>query len=315
MRSISRRRALGGGGAVIGLVVSVALMVGLFVIQAAVSIAQTTDGDHDKISVVKVALQGNREVSSASIREGDTASFKIVVTTQPFPIDGVVLTDVLPAGVASWTVTGADAVAAGCGGTYAGGATLTCNFGHLGDFGVVVTKTVFVSGATADPACGGITNTARVTVATSEGETKLLNNVSTASIAVSCGNRMTGGGSIILADGTRVTHCFELHCSRNDVPNNLEINWGGGNNFHLGSLTSVRCSDDPLIAPPPPHAGFDTYVGEGTGTCNGLAASITFRLTDAGEPGTSDTAQYTITGGCSLNTPILPLTFGNQQAH
>ncbi len=39
------------------------------------------------------------------------------------------------------------------------------------------------------------------------------------------------------------------------------------------------------------------------------------RLTDAGEPGTSDTAQYTITGSCSLNTAILPLTFGNQQAH
>jgi hypothetical protein len=72
---------------------------------------------------------------------------------------------------------------------------------------------------------------------------------------------------------------------------------------------------DPAIVPTPPASNFDTYVGNGTGTCNGQAASITFRLTDAGEPGTSDTAQCSITGACSLSTAILRLTFGNQQAH
>ena len=129
---------------------------------------------------------------------------------------------------------------------------------------------------------------------------------------------MTGGGSIFLADGTRVTHGFELHCNKNDDPNRLEINWPAGgvtNNFHLQTLTSATCSDDPTIAPPPPAAGFDTYVGTGTGTCNGLPASISFKLTDAGEPGTADTAQYTITGACTLTTPTLLLTFGNHQAH
>ena len=46
--------------------------------------------------------------------------------------------------------------------------------------------------------------------------------------------RMTGGGSIQCGDFGRVTHGFELHCFADGViePNNLEINWGGGNNFH-----------------------------------------------------------------------------------
>jgi hypothetical protein len=128
------------------------------------------------------------------------------------------------------------------------------------------------------------------------------------------GGRMTGGGSIFTAAGARVTHGFELHCNIADVPNNLEINWDGGNNFHLTSLTSVTCIDDPAIAPPPPNAGFDTYIGTGVGTCNGLPATISFVLTDPGEPGTKDTAQYTIAGACSL-TASGNLDKGNQQAH
>jgi hypothetical protein len=126
--------------------------------------------------------------------------------------------------------------------------------------------------------------------------------------------RMTGGGSVFTTDGIRVTHGFELHCNPADVPNNLEINWDGGNNFHLTSLTSAMCVDDPAIAPNPPQAGFDTFIGTGVGTCNGLPANISFVLTDAGEPGTLDTATYTITGGCSL-TVSGNLTKGNQQAH
>jgi hypothetical protein len=126
--------------------------------------------------------------------------------------------------------------------------------------------------------------------------------------------RMTGGGSVFTAGGLRVTHGFELHCNRNDEPNNLEINWDGGNNFHLTSLTSVFCINAPGIAPPPPNAGFDTYIGVGVGTCNGLPAAIEFTLTDAGEPGTLDTATYKITGSCNL-TVSGNLDKGNQQAH
>jgi hypothetical protein len=126
--------------------------------------------------------------------------------------------------------------------------------------------------------------------------------------------RMTGGGSVFTTDGIRVTHGFELHCNKNDLPNNLEINWDGGNNFHLTTLTSVTCIDDPKINPRPPVAPFDTMIGAGVGTCNGLPASITFTLTDAGEPGTKDTATFHITGGCTLDVSNF-LDKGNQQAH
>ena len=283
---------------------------GLLVLVSAISVQAVVDGDHDKIAVQKVAVKSN-------LNEGSVAAFTITLTTQPFPIDGVVLTDVLPPG-GPWTVSGPDAGPCTIDGITL---TLTCNYGTVGDFGVVATKTITISTPTSNPTCDTLTNTAHVVVAASEGETLLANNDSTATISVRCGKRMTGGGSIFTPIGgvsTRVTHGFELHCNKNDDPNRLEINWtanGVENNFHLGTLTSASCTDDPAIAPPPPNASFDTYVGTGTGTCNGLPASISFRLTDAGEPGTSDTAQYTITGGCSLSTASLPLTFGNQQAH
>jgi len=126
--------------------------------------------------------------------------------------------------------------------------------------------------------------------------------------------RMTGGGSVFTTAGLRVTHGFELHCDPTDLPNNLEINWDGGNNFHLTSLTTATCIDNPAIAPPPPDAGFDTYIGTGLGTCNGLPAAISFILTDAGEPGTKDTATFHITGACTLDVSNF-LDNGNQQAH
>ena len=74
------------------------------------------------------------------------------------------------------------------------------------------------------------------------------------------------------------------------------------------------CCDDPNIQPPPPpNTVVDTYAGTGsvlvlktgyavgTGTCNKLPATIYFILTDAGEPGMSDTAEYHIRGGCTLD--------------
>ena len=56
--------------------------------------------------------------------------------------------------------------------------------------------------------------------------------------------RMTGGGR--LATNMIVTHGFELHCDVNDLPNNLQINWGG-NRFHLEVLLKGFCVDDPAI--------------------------------------------------------------------
>ncbi len=133
---------------------------------------------------------------------------------------------------------------------------------------------------------------------------------------VSTTGRMTGGGSVFTADGTRVTHGMTLQCSTTAKPLNLEINWDRGNNFKLDALTSVLCYDDAAIGPAPPAAGFDTMAGTGTGKLNGQAATIEFKLTDAGEPGVNDTATITIRQGASTVLTVSgKLNNGNQQAH
>lgn len=127
--------------------------------------------------------------------------------------------------------------------------------------------------------------------------------------------RMTGGGTIGTSD---VRHGFELHCDADQEPNNLQVNWGKNNKFHLESLTSAVCSDDPKIAENPPAAGFDTFVGKGTGRYNGVSGyKIEFRFTDAGEPGTNDTAKITIfkPDNSVLLTVSGNLKNGNHQAH
>ncbi len=108
--------------------------------------------------------------------------------------------------------------------------------------------------------------------------------------------RMTGGGRVFTADGTRVTHGFVLRCTvgekRHDA---LQVNWDKGNRFHLESLTAASCTDDPSIGPNPPPAGFDTHSGSGTGRYNGIAgATAEWTFTDAGEPGTGDMARIVI---------------------
>lgn len=138
--------------------------------------------------------------------------------------------------------------------------------------------------------------------------------------------RMTGGGSIFcpyLNGNQRVTHGFELHCKLENtdvsVPNNLEINFSGGDNFHLTTLITAVCSDTQAIEQPP-SAGFDTFEGTGTGTFNGQRATIAFTFVDGGEPGTKDLAVIKIQVGATtvIDCPLSAssfLTFGNQQAH
>jgi len=127
--------------------------------------------------------------------------------------------------------------------------------------------------------------------------------------------RMTGGGTV----GTsNVRHGFELHCDVAVGPNNLQVSWSKNNKFHLETLESARCSDDPTIAPNPPEAGFDTYVGKGMGRYNGVSGyTIEFKFTDAGEPGINDNAQIKIT---APDTSVVlsvsgNINKGNQQAH
>jgi hypothetical protein len=125
---------------------------------------------------------------------------------------------------------------------------------------------------------------------------------------------MTGGGAVNDPNVGKVTYGTQLHCDIQISPNNLEVNWNG-NKFHLDSLTSATCYNDPSFSSSPPDAGFNTYRGIGTGTLNGVPGStITFTFTDHGEPGTSDTATIVINGGSTLSVSGT-LDNGNNQAH
>jgi hypothetical protein len=143
--------------------------------------------------------------------------------------------------------------------------------------------------------------------------------------------RMTGGGSVFTAWGVRVTHGFELHCDAGQGPNTLEINWGGpgqgsaSNAFHLENLDRGICADDPTFDEGTPVAGFDTYVGTGTGRFNAAGSKgpgipgyrATWTFTDHGQPGTADTAMIVIEDaeGATVLTVSGHLDNGNQQAH
>ena len=129
--------------------------------------------------------------------------------------------------------------------------------------------------------------------------------------------RMTGGGSVFTLDGARVTHGFEIHCDLRE-PNNIEVNWPGGNNFHLTELTGALCTDSPAIVQKPPVAPFDTFIGTGTGKLNNRdGARIEFVFVDGGEPGVKDTVSIQVFDeDDNLVLDVSgPLDRGNQQAH
>jgi hypothetical protein len=129
--------------------------------------------------------------------------------------------------------------------------------------------------------------------------------------------RMTGGGR--LNGDLKVTHGFELNCSTSSLPNNIEVNCGKGNHFHLDYLTNVKCLDDPSISPAHPAANFDLMEGGGKGSYNGVSgASIYFVFTDAGEPGkNADSARILIRDidGNTVLDVSATLKGGNYQAH
>lgn len=122
--------------------------------------------------------------------------------------------------------------------------------------------------------------------------------------------RMNGGGTV---GSSNVRHGFRLLCDPLGAPQRMEVNWDR-NRFHLEMLTSALCSDDPGISEEQPVAGFDTYEGTGSGRCNGQPATISWKFTDAGEPGVKDFAKIDITGvACSLSVSG-NLDRGNHQA-
>ena len=130
--------------------------------------------------------------------------------------------------------------------------------------------------------------------------------------------RMTGGGRLSASDGTKVTYGFVLLCPPSRGHDALEVNWASGNRFHLEQVSSASCSDDPSISPDPPSASFDTHRGSGTGRYNGVSGyTVEWTYTDAGEPGTSDTARIVIRDafGFIILDVSGTLEKGNNQAH
>jgi len=134
---------------------------------------------------------------------------------------------------------------------------------------------------------------------------------------VGCG-RFTGGGFQINDNGIKVTRGFTLHCDA-ILSNNFEVNWDGGNNFHIDkNPTDVVCT---LINDPnPPDAPVNKIVINGTGTLNGAPATVTLALVDNGEKSgaPADQAYIAINGVAITNGSVdapAPIDGGNIQAH
>jgi hypothetical protein len=132
--------------------------------------------------------------------------------------------------------------------------------------------------------------------------------------------RFTGGGRQIRGDGMRITRGLTIHCDLL-LSNNLQVNWPG-NRFHMTEhMTTVSCTDDPLIMQEPPDAPLDTLVGVGTGRWNNeYGYTIEFTLIDAGEPGRDDKMAILIyetanPSNIILDVPLQYLYNGNLQAH
>jgi hypothetical protein len=137
-----------------------------------------------------------------------------------------------------------------------------------------------------------------------------------------CQPRMTGGGTgtATIPAGVSVHHGFELRCDVNNPPNRLEVNWGPGEMFHLETLTSVMCLDDPNTAAPPPGTNWDTYYGTGTGRLKGgETGTAEWCFQDGGEPGGGGVDKFTLKITDSSGNVVLFFTSssnqGNHQAH
>lgn len=131
--------------------------------------------------------------------------------------------------------------------------------------------------------------------------------------------RFTGGGFQVNASGIKVTRGFTLHCDE-ILSNNLEVNWDGGNNFHIDKNPNVvacfKAAD-----PAPPNAPVNTIAIQGPGTLNGVPGVMaTVVLVDTGERKNAPPDRaYIEIGGVNLTggTPQVPpiINGGNIQAH
>jgi len=198
--------------------------------------------------------------------------------------------------------------------------------------GVVVDSRPFVlptngfSGVQPAPHTGNVTVTANVVGLWVDGDfprnASTVVNVPANCVEITGTGRFTGGPNGVDIAGVKVTTGLQIHCHPKDPSVNFEINWAGGNNFHLGDVTTVACYDT-IVTPQPPKAPVDTIVAVGYGTYNNAAGyTIEFTLVDSGEPDNKRSDQMRIliytTGNpadVKLNVPLQFITAGNIQAH
>lgn len=101
--------------------------------------------------------------------------------------------------------------------------------------------------------------------------------------------RITGGGWRVIGingDGIRVSNGLTLHCDIT-LANNLQINWNGGQKWHINkTVDAAFCLDDPDFTPEPPAAPADTFIGYDLGKLNNSGDAVAcFIFTDHGEGG------------------------------
>ena len=134
-----------------------------------------------------------------------------------------------------------------------------------------------------------------------------------------CGTgRFTGGGFQINTNDIKVTRGFTLHCDAL-LSNNFEVNWAGGNNFHIDKNQPASCSF--INDPNPPDAPVNRIEIHGEGTLNGVPGiSVILVLIDNGEKNGAPADQsyieincVNLTGGSTAAPP--PIDGGNIQAH
>ncbi|MEM0478564.1 MAG: right-handed parallel beta-helix repeat-containing protein [Candidatus Caldarchaeum sp.] len=123
--------------------------------------------------------------------------------------------------------------------------------------------------------------------------------------------RMTGGG-VIVYNMITAHFGFELHCSIEKKPNNLEINWRNGEGktfiFHLMKMDSASCF-------------FDMHRGSGEGRLKigsnlWKPATIVWTFVDDGEPGAGkDFLNVEITIDSTSYVILGKIDGGNIQAH
>jgi len=136
---------------------------------------------------------------------------------------------------------------------------------------------------------------------------------------ISASGFMTGGGNYLEGRGRNAEHyTWGLIIQCDGAAGNFQYNdHTDGGSFHLESITSVQCAEDPSIKPGRPVAAFDTLHLVGEGRWNGTSgATLDGVYTDAGEPGRNDTIHMTITVNNVVVSSISgSLIRGNHQAH